>query len=418
MKRMISPGARTGRVHIPASKSQAHRLLICAALGEETCEIICDGVSADIAATAECLNALGAKVERTETGFLVSPIQKVPEGCCELLCGESGSTLRFLLPVVGALGAQAAFHREGRLPQRPLAPLDGVLTAHGMTLSEDGDLLLCSGQLQAGNYEIAGNVSSQYISGLLMALPRLTGESTLTVTGPLESAAYIAMTEDALRLSGVEFSKSGAAYAIPGGQRFRLPARTAVEGDWSNAAFFLCMGALAKGGVRVEKLNLKSSQGDRGVLDVLRAFGAEVGEEGDTVTVRRGTLRGVTIDASPIPDLIPVLSVVASVAAGETRVENASRLRLKESDRLQSTANLLRALGGRVEEKEDGLVITGVPALHGGSFETQNDHRLAMSAAVAACTATGGVTVDNDACVAKSYPRFWEDYGSLKGEGL
>ena len=418
MKRTISPGARTGRVHIPASKSQAHRLLICAALGEETCEIVCDGVSADIAATAKCLNALGAKVERTETGFLVSPIQKVPEGCCEFLCGESGSTLRFLLPVVGALGAQAAFHREGRLPQRPLVPLDDVLTAHGMTLSEDGDLLLCSGQLQAGNYEIAGNVSSQYISGLLMALPRLTGESTLTVTGPLESAAYIAMTEDALRLSGVEFSKSGAAYAIPGGQRFRLPARTAVEGDWSNAAFFLCMGALAKGGVRVEKLNLKSSQGDRGVLDVLRAFGAEVGEEGDTVTVRRGTLRGVTIDASPIPDLIPVLSVVASVAAGETRVENASRLRLKESDRLQSTANLLRALDGRVEEKEDGLVITGVPALHGGSFETQNDHRLAMSAAVAACTATGGVTVDNDACVAKSYPRFWEDYGSLKGEGL
>ena len=418
MKRMISPGARTGRVHIPASKSQAHRLLICAALGEETCEIVCDGVSADIAATAKCLNALGAKVERTETGFRISPIQKVPEGCCELLCGESGSTLRFLLPVVGALGAQAAFHREGRLPQRPLAPLDGVLTAHGMTLSEDGDLLLCSGQLQAGNYEIAGNVSSQYISGLLMALPLLIRDSLLMVSGPLESAAYIAMTEDALRLSGVEFSKNGASYAIPGGQRFRLPLRTVVEGDWSNAAFFLCMGALSKGGVRVEGLNLKSSQGDRGVLDVLRAFGAEVGEEGDTVTVRRGTLRGVTIDASPIPDLIPVLSVVASVAAGETRVENAYRLRLKESDRLQSTANLLRALGGRVEEKEDGLVITGVPALHGGAVETQNDHRLAMSAATAACAATGEVTVDNDACVAKSYPRFWEDYGSLKGEGL
>ena len=418
MKRMISPGARTGRVHIPASKSQAHRLLICAALGEETCEIVCDGISADIAATAKCLNALGAKVERTETGFLVSPIQKVPEGCCELLCGESGSTLRFLLPVVGALGAQAAFHREGRLPQRPLAPLDGVLTAHGMTLTEDGDLLLCSGRLEAGEYEIAGNVSSQYISGLLMALPRLRADSTLTVTGKLESAAYVAMTEDALRLSGIEFPKSGSTYAISGGQKFRLPARTVVEGDWSNAAFFLCMGALSKGGVRVEGLNLKSSQGDRGVLDVLRAFGAEVGEEGDTVTVRRGTLRGVTIDASPIPDLIPVLSVVASVAAGETRVENAYRLRLKESDRLQSTANLLRALGGRVEEKEDGLVITGVPALHGGAVETQNDHRLAMSAATAACAATGEVTVDNDACVAKSYPRFWEDYGSRKGEGL
>ena len=418
MKRTIIPGARTGRVHIPASKSQAHRLLICAALGEEKTEVVCDGISADIAATAKCLRALGAAVEETEAGFLVSPIKKVPEGRCELYCGESGSTLRFLLPVVGALGAQAAFHREGRLPQRPLAPLDGVLTAHGMTLFEDGDLLLCSGQLQAGNYEIAGNVSSQYISGLLMALPRLAGESTLTVTGTLESAAYVAMTEDALRLSDVEFSKNGASYAIPGGQRFRLPARTAVEGDWSNAAFFLCMGALAKEGIRVEGLNLKSSQGDRGVLDVLRAFGAEVSEEENAVTVRRGTLRGVTIDASPIPDLIPVLSVVASVAAGETRVENAYRLRLKESDRLQSTANLLRALGGRVEEKEDGLTISGVPALHGGSAETQNDHRLAMSAAVAACAAMGEVTVDNDACVAKSYPRFWEDYGSLKGEGF
>ena len=144
----------------------------------------------------------------------------------------------------------------------------------------------------------------------------------------------------------------------------------------------------------------------------------EDGTLGDAVTVRRGTLHGVMIDAAPIPDLIPVLSVVASVAEGKTRVENAYRLRLKESDRLKSTANLLRALGGRVEEKEDGLVITGVPALHGGSVETQNDHRLAMSAATAACAATGEITVDNDGCVAKSYPRFWEDFGSLKGEGL
>ena len=418
MKRTITPGARTGRVRIPASKSQAHRLLICAALGEEKTEVVCDGISADIAATAKCLSALGAKIEEMETGFLVSPIKKVPEGRCDLYCGESGSTLRFLLPIVGALGAQAVFHREGRLPQRPLAPLDSVLKEHGMTLREDGDLLYCSGQLIGGNYTIAGNVSSQYISGLLMALPRLAGESTLSVTGPLESAAYVAMTEDALGLSNVEFSKNGTSYAIPGGQRFRLPACTIVEGDWSNAAFFLCMGALSKGGVRVEGLNLKSSQGDRGVLDVLRTFGAEVSEESDAVTVRRGTLRGVTIDASPIPDLIPVLSVVASVAAGETRVENAYRLRLKESDRLQSTANLLRALGGQVEEKEDGLVITGVSALHGGEVETQNDHRLAMSAATAACAATGEITVDNDGCVAKSYPRFWDDFGSLKGESL
>ena len=320
--------------------------------------------------------------------------------------------------IVGALGAQAVFHREGRLPQRPLAPLDSVLKEHGMTLREDGDLLYCSGQLIGGNYTIAGNVSSQYISGLLMALPLLIRDSLLMVSGPLESAAYVAMTEDALQLSKLTIPKMGAMWAIPGQQRCHLPKRTVVEGDWSNTAFFLCMGALSKEGVTVEGLNLQSSQGDRGVLDVLRRFGAEVTEHGDAVTVRRGTLHGVMIDAAPIPDLIPVLSVVASVAEGETRVENAYRLRLKESDRLKSTANLLRALGGRVEEKEDGLVITGVPALHGGAVETQNDHRLAMSAATAACAATGEITVDNDGCVAKSYPRFWEDFSSLKGEGL
>ena len=358
MKRTIIPGARTGRVRIPASKSQAHRLLICAALGEEKTEVVCDGISADIAATAKCLSALGAKIEEMETGFLVSPIKKVPEGRCDLYCGESGSTLRFLLPIVGALGAQAVFHREGRLPQRPLAPLDSVLKEHGMTLREDGDLLYCSGQLIGGNYTIAGNVSSQYISGLLMALPLLIRDSLLMVSGPLESAAYVAMTEDALQLSKLTIPKMEAMWAIPGQQRCHLPKRTVVEGDWSNTAFFLCMGALSKEGVTVEGLNLQSSQGDRGVLDVLRRFGAEVTEHGDAVTVRRGTLHGVTIDAAPIPDLIPVLSVVASVAEGETRVENAYRLRLKESDRLKSTADLLRALGGRVEEKEDGLVIT------------------------------------------------------------
>ena len=184
----------------PGIKSQAHRLLICAALGEEKTEVVCDGISADIAATAKCLSALGAKIEEMETGFLVSPIKKCPRGAATSTAA-SGSTLRFLLPIVGALGAQAVFHREGRLPQRPLAPLDSVLKEHGMTLREDGDLLYCSGQLIGGNYTIAGNVSSQYISGLLMALPLLIRDSLLMVSGPLESAAYVAMTEDALQLS-------------------------------------------------------------------------------------------------------------------------------------------------------------------------------------------------------------------------
>ncbi len=406
---------RAGRVRAPASKSQAHRLLICAALGEGETELLCDGVSGDIAATADCLRTLSAGVKRTAAGFRVSPVERVPERRLTLRCGESGTTLRFLLPLCGALGARAEFLREGRLPQRPLAPLDGVLSAHGMTLTEDGDVLRCDGRLRAGRYEIAGDVSSQFVSGLLTALPLLDGDSELTVTGALGSAAYVAMTEDALRAAHVEFQRNGARWNIPGGQRFRPGARTVVEGDWSLAAVFLCMGALSERGVSVEGLALGSRQGDRAVLDILRRFGAEVTEGEDAVTVRRGALRGVTIDAAPIPDLIPALSAVATVADGETHIENAARLRLKESDRLDGTAALLRALGGHVEEGRDGLVIRGVPSLSGGAVETRNDHRLAMAAAVAACACRGAVVIDNENCVAKSYPRFWEDLARVKG---
>ena len=418
MKRTIIPGARTGRVRIPASKSQAHRLLICAALGEEKTEVVCDGISADIAATAKCLSALGAKIEEMETGFLVSPIKKVPEGRCDLYCGESGSTLRFLLPIVGALGAQAVFHREGRLPQRPLAPLDSVLKEHGMTLREDGDLLYCSGQLIGGNYTIAGNVSSQYISGLLMALPLLIRDSLLMVSGPLESAAYVAMTEDALQLSKLTIPKMGAMWAIPGQQRCHLPKRTVVEGDWSNTAFFLCMGALSDAGIAVSGLDPASAQGDRAVIDILRQFGAEVQTGADFAAVNRGHLRAITIDAAPIPDLIPVLSVVAALCEGKTKIVNAARLRLKESDRLTTTAAMLASLGADVQELPDGLIIHGKPQLSGGTVDACNDHRIAMAAATAACACERPVTVLQAQCVEKSYPRFWEDFEALKGGAL
>lgn len=209
MNQTVCPGARTGSVRIPASKSQAHRLLICAALGAQPVTLRCDGISADIAATVRCLRALGADITDDGAGTLhIVPIAgEMPEHA-DLFCGESGSTLRFLLPVAGALGADVTFHMQGRLPQRPLSPLDAVLAAHGMTLRRDGALLHVSGQLRPGDYALPGDVSSQYISGLLMALPRLAGESTLTVTGGLESAGYIAMTEDALRLSGIRLKKT------------------------------------------------------------------------------------------------------------------------------------------------------------------------------------------------------------------
>lgn len=415
MNQTVFPGPRTGSVRIPASKSQAHRLLICAALGAQPVALQCDGVSADIAATARCLRALGADITDDGAGtFRIVPIAGEMPAHADLFCGESGSTLRFLLPVVGTLGADVTFHMAGRLPERPLSPLDAVLTAHGMTIRRDGAQLHVAGQLRPGAYELPGDVSSQYISGLLMALPRLPGESTLAVTGKLESAGYIAMTEDALRLSGIRLQKSGRTYTIPGGQTARLPAQCHVEGDWSNAAFFLCMGALSPAGVTVTGLSAASSQGDRAVLDVLRRFGADVHETQDAVTVRRGALRGVTIDAAPIPDLIPVLSVVAALADGETQIVNAARLRLKESDRLESTAAMLRALGGQVEVHDSGLTITGRKMLTGGTVDPQHDHRIAMAAATAACGSAAPVTVRDRACIEKSYPRFWTDLSALK----
>lgn len=415
MNQVITPGPRTGSVRIPASKSQAHRLLICAALGAQPVTLRCDGVSADIAATARCLRALGADITDEGNGtFRVAPIAGQMPAHAGLDCGESGSTLRFLLPVVGALGADVTFHMAGRLPERPLSPLDAVLTAHGMTLRRDGALLHVSGRLLPGTYELPGDVSSQYISGLLMALPRLPGKSTLTVTGALESAGYIAMTEDALHLSGIRVQKDGRTYIIPGGQTPHLPAQCRVEGDWSNAAFFLCMGALSPAGVTVTGLAAASAQGDRAVLDVLRRFGADVQETQDAVTVRRGALHGITIDAAPIPDLIPVLSVVAALADGETQIVNAARLRLKESDRLESTAAMLRALGAQVLVHDSGLTITGCKTLTGGTVDPWRDHRIAMAAATAASGCTEPVTVRDSACTDKSYPRFWTDLSTLE----
>lgn len=416
MIKQIIPGPRSGAVHIPASKSQAHRLLVCAALGEEETEIFCDGISKDIAATMACLGALGAEIKETKQGgILVKPISAPPAGEVILPCGESGSTLRFLLPAAGALGARARFKMEGRLPERPLAPLDRELMAHGMSLEKRGDTLACSGKLRPGDYRLPGDVSSQYISGLLMALPLLPGESVLQVTGKIESSAYITMTGDALRLAGLALTPDRGCWVIPGGVKYRLPRALCVEGDYSNAAFFLCAGAMSERGISVTGLNLDSHQGDRAVLDILRRFGAETERRQGEILCRGGALRGCEIDAAPIPDLIPVLSVLAAGAAGETRVINAGRLRLKESDRLRSTTEMLKALGAEIRELPEGLVIRGVKRLRGGRVDSCGDHRIAMSAAVAAGICTGTVTVEGAECVAKSYPRFWADYEALTG---
>lgn len=416
MNKTILPGARTGEVHIPASKSQAHRMLLCAAMGENEVTLRCRGLSKDILATVACLKALGASVDAEGEVLHLRPVSAPPPGLCLLPCGESGSTLRFLLPLVGALGASAVFEREGRLPERPIEPLGRELCRNGMDIRSDGARLSCSGQLRPGAFSLPGNISSQYISALLMTLPLLEGESTLRIEGALESAAYVAMTEEVLRLGGVRTEKTGYGYRIPGGQRCRFAPELSVEGDYSNAAFFLCAGALSERGIRVTGLDPQSRQGDRAIVPLLEEMGAQVASDGSSVTVKRDALHGITIDASPIPDLIPVLSVVAAAASGETRVIHAQRLRLKESDRLHSTTQMLRALGAEAEELPDGLVIRGGRTLAGGTVDACGDHRIAMSAAVAGGICHGAVTICGSECVQKSYPDFWTDFQQLKGD--
>ena len=388
MTKNMTPHPICGKIEAISSKSMAHRLMICAALAKEPTNVIYRTTNKDMEATKACLAAVKA-------------------GEKPLRCGESGSTLRFLLPVVAALGLNTEFYMEGRLPDRPLAPLDAQLTAHGAALCKDGRTLRVSGKLTAGDYILPGDVSSQYISGLLCALPLLDAPSTLTVTGKVESAPYIAMTLDALKTFGIDVRIEGNVYHIPS-KPYVSPGNVTVEGDWSNAAFWLCAGAISQK-VTVTGLDANSLQGDKAILELLKDFGANCTED----TVSPAPLHGIEIDASAVPDLVPILCVVAAKAEGETRIYNAARLRLKESDRIESVCNMLSALGADITPTEDGMIIHGGRALTGGTVDSCNDHRIAMAAAVASAICSGPVTVLGAEAVEKSYPHFWEDFEKL-----
>ena len=416
MNKTIAPGERYGEVRIPSSKSIVHRQLICAALGEHEVLIRYDGLSRDIRATADCLSALGADIQIGENVLCVKPIDGRGDIETALLpTGESGSTLRFLIPVAGMLGRKADFNMEGRLAERPMAPFDRLLREHGMSLTREGQILHCEGQLEGGMFCLPGNISSQYFSGLLMALPKLGCDSRIQTEGQMESAAYVQLTEEVLKAAGICFDReSESSWKIFGNQIPCLPDTISAEGDWSNAAFFLCAAALSDQGIRICGLNPESRQGDRQILQILHEFGAEVSIEEKTVSVRQGCRRPIEVDAIAIPDLVPVLAVLCCSTDGISRITGAARLRWKESDRLRTTTALIRSLGGEAEELPDGIVIHGNGSLRGGTAETFNDHRIAMSAAVAAVLCAEPVTVLGAECVGKSYPRFWKDFEALK----
>lgn len=402
---------------IPAipSKSYAHRLLICAAFSKTPSHILCPSLSEDITATIQCLNSLGADISYENGTISVIPMDcdHMPRHAV-LDCGESGSTLRFILPVVCALGAECELKMRGRLAQRPLSPLYEELCSHGAVLSPQGTQpFQVKGKMSDPAFSIAANVSSQFISGLLFALP-LMGGGTLQMTGEIQSGSYLDITVECLRMAGIDVSRTDDGFRVSG--HYQMPPETTVQGDWSNAAFWLCAGVLSSKPVTVTGLKMDSAQGDRKIVDVIRRFGGTVRSDGDRVTACPSELSAIHLDASDIPDLVPVITALACAADGETVIDHAERLRIKESDRIRSVCHLLECFGASYREMEDGIRITGGQKLHGGTVQSWNDHRIAMTAAVFSLLAQSGITIEQAQCVKKSYPLFYHDFACLGGE--
>jgi 3-phosphoshikimate 1-carboxyvinyltransferase len=409
----ITGASLAGTVAAIPSKSHAHRALICAALSESPTKLQLHGTeSKDIRSTIGCLKGLGADIRRVEDGVVVFP-RRAPRRAW-LDCGESGSTLRFLLPVAAALCESTEFIGSGRLPQRPLSPLVERMEEHGCVFSQKRLPLVVTRMASGGKFQMPGNITSQYTTGLLLAAPLLKEGVEVELTSPLESGGYVDITIEAMAQFGIEVQKTENKFVIAPGQEYRSPKELQVHGDWSNAAFWLVAGALS-GDITCSGITCESAQGDRKILDILREMGAQLSFRENEVTVHPSRLNSVEIDAGPIPDLIPVVAVAAAVAKGVTHIRNAGRLRLKESDRLHTISAMLTALGGQVRELPDGMTITGVPRLRGGVVDSTNDHRIAMAAAIAACVCDGPVTIKGAEAVDKSYPDFWKDYESLGG---
>ena len=409
------PFTPSGSVSAPPSKSDVHRAIICAALSRGKCTISPVALSNDIKATIGCIEALGA-VTSIKDGVLTVDGTELFENRTALLdCGESGSTLRFFIPVAALGGVKAKFVGKGRLPQRPIGIFTDILPQKGVNCETEGGLpLRISGKLQSGRFEVPGNVSSQFITGLLFALPLLKNDSDIVLTSPVESAGYINMTIRTMSKFGVEVQKTDFGWHINGGQRY-IPHNYTTDGDWSQAAFFMVSGAI-NGEITVENVNQRSAQGDKQIVNLLEQFGAKVIQTDVSVTVKSQHLHSITIDASQIPDLVPVLAVCANFAEGVTRIINAQRLRIKESDRLKTTAELINSLGGNVNELEDGLEIAGVPKLSGGNTDGFNDHRIVMSAATCAAGLDGEILCTDAMSINKSYPEFFNDYNSIGGK--
>ena len=410
----ITPAFTGGAVAAPPSKSMAHRALICAALAGGDSRITGLAPSQDITATARALAAFGARITPIPGGLRVTGVAGRPAAPqAPVDCGESGSTLRFLIPLASLCGAPVTFTGHGRLMERPQGVYRDLFRARGLRFEQRAGALTLQGPLPAGAYTVDGGVSSQFVSGLLLALPLLGAPSTLAVTPPFESKSYVDLTLAAMARAGVRVEHENP-YSINGNQIYNAY-DFSVEGDWSQAAFFAVLGA-ARGGIALTGLDEGSRQGDRVILDILRRCGARVRQEGGALCFDAAPLRAVEADLADCPDLGPILMVLGLLCQGRTVLHNARRLRLKESDRVAAMEQEIRKLGGRIESDENTVRVWGGP-LHGGALDAHNDHRVAMAMAVASLGAGVSVTIAGAGAVAKSYPDFWDVLQTVCAEG-
>ena len=399
---------------MPPSKSAAHRAIICAALAKGKSILSPVDLSNDIKATIECMQRLGADIEFDGKALSIDGTNTFRNKKVCLDCGESGSTLRFLIPVCAAGGISAEFIGHGKLPERPIGIYLECLPEKNVDCQTKGGLpLAISGQLESGIYKIAGNISSQFITGLLLALPLLEGDSEIILTTDLQSSSYIDMTTDIMHEFGVDVERTETGWKVSGNQSYE-PRCFTVEGDWSQAAFFMTAAAL-DGKITINNLDINSRQGDKECVDIYKRFGARITEDKGNIIIEHGELKGIEINAKNIPDMVPALAVTAAFAEGETVIKGAERLRIKECDRLAAMADGLSRLGADIEETKDGLIIKGVKSLHGGEVKGYNDHRIVMSIAVAGMCADGDVIISDRESICKSYPKFFEDYRKLGG---
>lgn len=399
----IIPGRPGGTVKAPVSKSFLHRAVICAVLAHGTSRIYTDSLPDDAAATVGCVQAMGAEVSYNN-GFLEITPPPVYESRAVLNCRESGSTLRFLLPVCAALGIEAEFIRGDGLKRRPVSDVLIELSRHGIKIS--GDPLKISGRLSAGRFTLPADISSQGVSGMLMALPLTGGE--VSIPGVINSEDYVNLTVGVMKHFGISLTREANVF-FTSEKRYR-PVSVQAEGDWSGAAFFLAAGAGVTG------LDLNSLQGDKIITDVLRDAGAKDLSGNGTFRFDTSSLHGFRLDAARYPDLVPVAAVLAATADGVTVISNTDRLRYKESDRVAALLSLLDAAGAQARYEDGKIIINGKPSLRGGEADSFNDHRIVMAAAVLSAKCDGSITIKNADAVNKSYPGFFRDFTSLGGK--